>query len=171
MISQKGKKKNMKYRLMEPGEENEICDLVIHIFNEFIADLYSQRGVRQFLRYVKPRLLLQRSQANHFVMVAKIQEQIVGMIEVRNFEHISLFYVLKEFQMKGISKELLRRSKEMCLKNKPDLDQITVNSSPNAVQIYEKLGFHKIGSEQVRNGIIFTPMIYGLKKIKENRNS
>jgi GNAT superfamily N-acetyltransferase len=149
---------------MEPGEENEICDLVIHTFNEFIADLYSRRGVRQFLRYIKPRLLLQRSKASHFVMVAETQEKIVGMIEVRNYDHISLFYVLKEFQMKGISRELLRRTEEMCLKNKPDLDQITVNSSPNAVQIYEKLGFHKIGSEQVRNGITFTPMIFELKK-------
>ncbi len=149
---------------MEPGEENEICDLIIQTFNNYIAHLYPQRGVRHFLRYVKPHLLLQRSHANHFVMVARTQELIVGMIEVRNCKHISLFYVLKEFQMKGISKELLRRSEEICLKTKPDLDQITVNSSPNAVQIYEKLGFSKVGSEQMRNGIIFTPMIYDLKK-------
>lgn len=148
---------------MKPGEENEICDLVIHTFNEFIAHLYSQRGVRQFLRYVKPRLFLQRSHANHFVMVAIFQEQIVGMIEIRNYEHISLFYVLNEFQIKGFGKELFRRALKICLEHKPGLLEITVNSSPNAVQIYEKLGFNKAGSEQFKNGIIFTPMIYNLK--------
>jgi len=150
---------------MKPGEENEICDLIIQTFNKFIAHLYPQKGVRQFLRYVKPRLLLQRSYANHFVMIAITQEKIVGMIEVRNYEHISLFYVLQEFQMKGISKELLRRSIDICLRCIPDLSQITVNSSPNAVQIYEKLGFNKVSSEQLRNGIIFTPMVYILSSM------
>lgn len=157
------------YRLMEPGEETEVCKLIIQIFNEFIAHLYSQEGVREFLNYVKPDLFIKRSHANHFVMIAKIQEKIVGMIEIRNYDHISLLYVLKEFQLKGISKELLRRSVEICLKNTPDLSQITVNSSPNAIQIYEKLGFKIIGSEQLINGIIFTPMALKLKGKLSNK--
>lgn len=73
-------------------------------------------------------------------------------------DHISLFFVLKEFQRKGIGKELLHISTEICLKDKPNLSQITVNSSPNAIRIYEKLGFAKVGPEQLVNGIIFTPM-------------
>ena len=92
---------------------------------------------------VKPSLFLQRIKANYFVIIAKSQEKIAGIIEVRNYKHLSLLFVLREFQLKGISKELLRRSIEICLINKPNLQQITVNSSPNAVNIYEKLGFKK----------------------------
>lgn len=35
---------------------------------------------------------------------------------------------------------------------------MTVNSSPYAVPVYEKLGFHATGSEQTVNGLRFTPM-------------
>lgn len=155
------------YRLMESGEEAEVCHIVIETFNEFIAPLYSQEGIREFLRYVKPRLFIQRSRANHIVLIAKEQEKIIGMIEVRNYNHISLFYVLQKFQQKGIGKELLHRSIEICLEHKPELLELTVNSSPNAVCIYEKLGFVKAGSEQISKGIIFTPMSLKLENYNE----
>ncbi|MFX0126358.1 MAG: GNAT family N-acetyltransferase, partial [Candidatus Hodarchaeota archaeon] len=142
------------YRLMESGEEAEGCELVIQVFDKFISELYSEEGVREFLRYVKPLLFILRSKANHFVLIAKEQEKIIGMIEVRNYTHIPLFYVHQKFQQKGVGKELLRRALEICLEHKLELLEITVNSSPNAVVIYENLGFVKAGSEQLRNGII-----------------
>jgi len=43
-------------------------------------------------------------------------------------------------------------------------EKITVNSSPYAVKIYEKLGFVPDGNEQMVDGIRFTPMTY-MKKI------
>ena len=155
------------YRLMESGEEAEVCRIVIETFNEFIAHLYSQEGIREFLRYVKPRLFIRRLRANHIILVAKEQEKLIGMIEVRDYNHISLFYVLQKFQQKGSGKKLLRRALEICLEHKAELLELTVNSSPNAVCIYENLGFAKMGSEQLRNGIIFTPMSLKLEIYNE----
>jgi len=37
-------------------------------------------------------------------------------------------------------------------------DVMTVNSSPYAVDIYRRLGFHAISEEQLTDGIRFTPM-------------
>jgi ribosomal protein S18 acetylase RimI-like enzyme len=163
----------VQYRFMEPSEETEVCNLVIHIFKEFIAHQYSQEGVREFLKYVQPELLLRRSQKNHFVLLATMQGKIVGMIEIRSNRHISLLFVDKRFQQRGIAKELLRRSLKICkleisLKRSPELQEISVNSSPNSVQIYERIGFRQTGSEQVENGIRFTQLV--LKLPKEQRH-
>jgi GNAT superfamily N-acetyltransferase len=157
------------YRFMEPSEETEVCDLVIRVFNEFIAHQYSQEGVREFLKYVQPELFLLRSQRNHFVLLATIQGKIVGMIEIRNNRHVSLLFVDKQFQQRGIGRELLWRSLKICkleiaLKRSPKLQEVSLHSSPNAIQIYERMGFHQKAPEQVRNGIRFTQMVLELPK-------
>jgi predicted GNAT family N-acyltransferase len=67
--------------------------------------------------------------------------------------------VEKSHQRKGIAKELLLRSIEICRKRKPDIKRITVNSSPNAFGAYKKMGFKAIGDEKVVNDIRFIPMV------------
>jgi hypothetical protein len=42
------------------------------------------------------------------------------------------------------------------------LAQVSVNSSPNAVPIYERLGFASWSPEQTVNGIRFVPMLLEL---------
>jgi ribosomal protein S18 acetylase RimI-like enzyme len=159
----------VQYRFMEPNEETGVCNLVIRVFKEFIAHQYSQEGVREFLKYVQPELLMRRSQTNHFVLLATTQDKIVGMIEIRNNRHVSLLFVDKRFQQRGIGRELLRRSLKICkleisLKRSPELQEVSVNSSPNSIQIYERIGFRQKGSEQVKNGIRFTQMVLELPK-------
>ena len=149
-------------RLMEPHEATEVCDLVTRVFNEFVAPLYSQEGNREFMEYVQPDLLLRRSQAGHFVLVAAAHGEVVGMIEVRNYDHICLLFVDKRLQRHGIAKVLVREALESCLSHRPDLREITVNSSPNSVQTYERLGFRQMWPEQVVNGIRFTAMALDL---------
>ena len=148
----------MKYRLMKPGEESEVFNLVFRTFTEFIAPHYSRAGILEFLKYIRPASLLERLQKEHFVLLAIAQRKIIGIIEVRGNSHISLLFVDKQFQKRGIARELLRRTLRICMKEKPDLSKITVNASPNSVKIYKHLGFRQEGPEQIRQGIRFTPM-------------
>jgi len=143
---------------MKPGEESEVFDLVFRTFSEFIAPHYSRAGVLEFLKYIRPGFLLERLQKDHFFLLATAQRKIIGIIEVRESSHISLLFVDRQFQQRGIARELLRRTLRICLKKKPDLSKITVNASPNSVRIYQRLGFRPAGSEQVKKGIRFTPM-------------
>jgi ribosomal protein S18 acetylase RimI-like enzyme len=143
---------------MRPGEESEVFNLVFRTFTEFIAPHYSRAGVLEFLKYIRPGSLLGRLQKEHFVLLAIAQRKIIGIIEVRGNSHISLLFVDKQFQKRGIARELLRRTLRICVKEKPDLSKITVNASPNSVRIYQRLGFRPAGSEQVKRGIRYTPM-------------
>ncbi len=147
---------------MIPGEETEVCDLVSRVFNEFVAPGYAQEGIQEFFKYVKPESLLTRFQANHIFLVAVVGDKIVGVIEIRDYDHVSLLFVDPQFQRRGIARELLRRSLATCHRHKPDLAEMTVNSSPYAVPIYEKLGFRQTEPEQVKNGIRFIPMVLKL---------
>jgi len=148
----------VKYRLMRPGEESEVFNLVFRTFTEFIAPHYSRAGVLEFLKYIRPGSLLGRLQKEHFVLLAIAQRKMIGIIEVRGNSHISLLFVDKQFQKRGIARELLRRTLRICVKEKPDLSKMTVNASPNSVKIYKHLGFRQENLEQTKKGIRFTPM-------------
>jgi GNAT superfamily N-acetyltransferase len=147
------------YRAMKAGEEQQVCDLVVRVFTEFVAPLYSPEGVHEFLTYAAdPDQLRDRLLANHFVLVAETQGRIVGAIEVRSSDHVSLFFIDGESQRKGVGRQLWRRALDTCLASRPEVAKITVHSSPNAVGAYRRLGFQPEGPEQTVNDIRFVPM-------------
>ena len=143
---------------MKPGEESAVVDLVLKVFYEFVAPHYSNEGVEEFRRFVRADALADRLKNGNLVILAKSDRKIIGVIEMRENSHIALLFVKKSFQRKGIAKDLLLRSIGICKKRKPDLQKITVNSSPNAFTVYQKIGFKGVEDEKVINGIRFIPM-------------
>jgi len=91
------------------------------------------------------------------IFVAKYNNEIIGVLEIRNNDHISLFFVKKDFHKQGVGKILFEKYLETIEKN-PEIKTIIVNSSIYAEKIYEKLGFVKINEIQEKNGIKYIPM-------------
>ena len=79
----------VKYRSMKPGEEKEVCDLVSQLFHEYIAPGYPPEGVREFLDYANPEKMKNRLESGHFIIVAESIGEIIGVIEMREYDHIS----------------------------------------------------------------------------------
>ncbi|AHF06017.1 acetyltransferase [Desulfitobacterium metallireducens DSM 15288] len=77
----------------------------------------------------------------------------IGMIEVRNQNHIALLFVDDRYHKKGIAKKLISLAIE-----RAQVTEIDVNSSPYAVNIYARIGFQQVDHEQERDGIRFIPM-------------
>ncbi len=152
------------YRPMNPNEVNDVNRLVTRVFNEFVAPEYSLEGIQEFQRYIQPAAFLARLQTKHFSLISVERDKIVGMIEVRNHNHISLLFVPPEFHRRGIAKELWHRALQICQAARPDLTEISVNSSSCAVPVYAKLGFRRSGDKQTINGIAFIPMVLKLSK-------
>lgn len=86
--------------------------------------------------------------------------RIVGVIAVRGCNHICLFFVDKEFHGQGIARNLFELVKKNLSVGDKVEKVITVNASPYAVKIYEKLAFNVVDNEQEKDGIRFTPMKY-----------
>ena len=80
---------------------------------------------------------------------------LVGVLCMRAPQHIAGFFVKEAYQRRGHGRRLFERMKQN-YENKT----FTVNSSPYAVPVYRKLGFHDTDTEQTVDGLIFTPMQY-----------
>ncbi|MFA5375587.1 MAG: YajD family HNH nuclease [Dehalococcoidia bacterium] len=151
------------YRAMKQGEEDDVCTLVTRVFKEFVAPQYTFGGIEEFLKFADPEAMAARTQANDLVLVAETNDDIVGVIEMRDGEHICLLFVDKRFHRQGIARELLKRALEICARNRTGQATITVHSSPNAVEAYRHLGFQSTGPEQTKNGIRFVPMTLNIQ--------
>jgi ribosomal protein S18 acetylase RimI-like enzyme len=148
----------VKIKLMCLGEETVISDLVTSTFQRDVAPLYAQEGIREFLSYANPSALKNRQAQNHVVLVASQDESIVGMLELRDYCHVSLLFVDAMQQRKGIGRLLVNKALRLIRIHHPEVREVTVNSSPNAIEAYMHFGFRVTGELQVKNGIGFVPM-------------
>jgi GNAT superfamily N-acetyltransferase len=145
-------------RQMKPGEEGRVCHLVHQVFNDFVAPRFEQEGVEEFLRYADPILMAKRAQSNQLALIAEANGELYGIIEMVNFNHISLLFVARKRQHQGIGRQLLKEALTIARRYEPNLSEIDVDSSPNAVDAYERLGFQIVGSKKLENGISFVLM-------------
>lgn len=146
------------YELLRPGREPEVCGLIARVFQEFIGPGYAPEGVGHFLEYVQPAAMAERQTRNHIVITALCGSCIVGAIEVRDHEHVSLMFVDKEHHRRGVCRELFRRAVDHIRAAGTTPESMTVNSSPYAVPVYQRLGFTVQEPEKEINGIRFIPM-------------
>ncbi|MGD9161986.1 MAG: GNAT family N-acetyltransferase [Desulfobacteraceae bacterium] len=149
------------YRLIKPGEEEETFAMIDRGFNAYVRDDFASEGVEEFYRAI--RIMVFERPSNHFIVVAESDSQIVGMIDVKENYHISIFFVEPSCMGKGIGRGLLSHAIMLCQQKNPDFNELDVHSSPWAVPVYGKLGFKPTGPEQESHGIRYTRMIEHLK--------
>lgn len=141
---------------MNKGEEAKICSLIEKVFNEFVAPDYEEEGIHEFYKFANPIALAERAGSEQVVIVAEQGLDLVGVIEMRNCDHIAMLFV--SLRSKGVAKELFKKAVEECHKRKPEIKRISVNSSPFAEPVYSRMGFKPTGPFQKKNGITFAPM-------------
>lgn len=158
-------KTHIKFRKIRDGEEIEVCNLVARSFNEFIAPDFPEQGVEEFFLYSNPLSLKRRLEKNYFSMVAECEGRILGMIEIKGENHISMLYVDKDFHHNGIASNLVKKALEEISENNRNPNDITVNSSRYAVPFYESLGFIQYEDEKSVYGVIHTPMLLSVDNV------
>lgn len=146
---------NVEISRLELSELSEAKKLVKKVFMTFEAPEYSKEGVAHFLTYLDEELEMELAANRVQVWCGKDAQQIVGLLAVRLPAHLALLFVDEAYHRQGIAKQLFQ---EMLSELIPE--QITVNSSPYAVPIYERLGFQIEGNEKTVSGIRFQSMVY-----------
>lgn len=141
------------YRQMEQGEESPAIHLVWEVFMECAAPLYSKEGIDEFKSFIRKQAVKERLANGNLFMLAIHGKDVVGVIEMRDNSHISLLFVKKTHQVQGIARALLRRAVAICRHRNRQVGKITVNSSPNAYDVYVKLGFSGPRVEKTVNGL------------------
>ena len=136
----------------------EISDLVKRIYLKYNSKIDSEEGINNILTFMsKENMRLRFYIEGALMLVARDKNnRIVGAIELKNFEHISLFFVDDKYFKFGIGKKLFEE-----VKNILKLEKYSVNASDYALEFYKKLGFVQItDSIKIENGVHFYPMFY-----------
>lgn len=144
-------------RPLHKNEWEEAMQLAWDTFLIFEAPDYSVKGVHNFKSFVRDPLLKKMFTYGEYIAIgAFIDKRMIGILGVRNTNHVSLLFVDQEYHRKGVAKALIRRYFRDARND--GVTYVTVNSSPYAVGFYHKIGFTNVKEEVEKDGIRFTPM-------------
>lgn len=146
----------MTIRKLPSADLAPAMQLVWQVFLEFEAPVYSAEGIQAFHEYIQLPFIQPKLENGEIVIWGAYAPQLVGIVALRNNNHISLLFVAKEHHRKGIATALLQAVCTACLAD--GATSLTVNSSPYAVPFYCATGFIETDTAQVVDGIQFTPM-------------
>jgi len=135
-----------------PENRERALSLVLSVFMQYEAPDYSELGIRTFTDFINNKEATDSLQ----MYGAFMNGELVGVIAARNEgNHIALFFVDSKYHRQGIGRKLFEK-----VVTASTADKITVNSSPFAVAVYQKLGFVPDCGEMLSDGLRYTPMTY-----------
>ncbi len=133
--------------------------LIRTVFDECDKEDYEEIGIKTFYHFIQKDRIMEKIKSGEMLFFgAYEQSEMVGVIAMRDGFHVSLLFVKKEYQRRGIGKKLVRRGIAYCLEENPVLRAVTVNASPKGKKAYEAMGFEALTPEQKKQGMRFTPM-------------
>lgn len=150
---------NFTIDLVGADKLDEALKLALDVFMEFDAPLLSQEGAEEFKRFLDT--VQQRLAGNKMKLWAcSCEGKIIGVLGVRPPCHINMLFVDGAHHRKGAARAMFDKIVEY--HTGQSCNEVTVNSSPYAAEVYRKLGFVETGAEELRSGIRSIPMKRGL---------
>ncbi|MGH4125548.1 MAG: GNAT family N-acetyltransferase [Clostridium sp.] len=145
---------------LQKNDIRNALNLVWNVFQEFEALDYSKQGIEEFRKFISYNSIIDKFDKGEIYFWGCIDNaDLAGLITTRGINHICMLFVNKEYHRRGITRSLFQTVEERC-KSENNISNITVNSSPYAIEVYHRLGFFDTDKELTVNGIRFTPMSY-----------
>ncbi len=158
-------RKEYEIRPIHRHEWEDAMQLAWDTFLIFEAPEYSKEGVKNFQNFVRdPVLKKMFLKGQYLTYGAFVDQTMIGVVGVRNTNHISLLFVDQEYHHQGVATTLLKGIFSY-VSSELGKHEMTVNSSPYAVGFYHTIGFCDIDKEITTDGIRYTPMKIDLKDI------
>jgi predicted GNAT family N-acyltransferase len=148
----------------QSGQETMIYKLIKKVYDEFVSIDYCEEGNSFFYDWIQPSKIAERQNNQINIWVAFIDTELVGMIEIRDNKFISLLFVDKKYQGRGIAKRLFDESLKEIIQRDSNLDKFYVHASLYSIPIYKKMGFIETENMREENGIKYLPMEMTIKK-------
>jgi len=139
------------------NDSQTIADLIEKLAVKFIVHEFTDEGRATFLNSNNTSKIHQFIEQGFDYHVAEDKDEIVGVIGIRDNSHLYHLFVAESHQGQGLARVLWEHARERCL-SRGYLGNFTVNSSNNAVQVYEAFGFVRTSGVKERNGVLYNPM-------------
>ena len=149
--------RNIVVKLAEARDWEAAIGVAWITFQQISAQVCDEEGARGFRDgLTSTQLYIDFLQGEYPLFCAYQGKKVVGMLVLKNMAHISLFFVKKEFQGKGIGRELLAACIAYCKEH--GVSNLTVNAAPTGMSFYLANGFEALAGERFEGGLRFTPM-------------
>jgi GNAT superfamily N-acetyltransferase len=142
----------------KPTDSQTISFFIRQVFDQSVALHYTDQGNQEFYKYIVPDAIADRLRDNHWILMAYLKNDLIGIIVIRDNNHLSMLFVDTLHQRQGIGHFLFKAAIKKCHQLNTQLKTMTVHSSPNSITAYERLGFVIKDKEKEINGIRFTTM-------------
>lgn len=142
-------------RRLGPEEIPEALELCWRVFQEFEAPEYAQEGIDAFRASLEDKERIR----NLRFYGAFDGTRLVGILCMRAPQHIADFFVDAAYHRRGIGRRLFET-----MRRDYSEQRFSVNSSPYAVEVYRHLGFVPTDTEQLTDGLRYTPMVFEEKE-------
>ncbi len=146
-------------RRIDKKEWEDAMQLAWDTFLIFEAPDYGKDGIESFRSFIRDPVLKRMFIMGEYLAYGAFLRstgEMVGILGVRGYNHVSLLFVQADFHLQGIGRSIVNRYINDARKKR--IRRITVHSSPFAVEFYHKVGFKDIDKEIVADGIRYTPM-------------
>lgn len=115
-------------------------------------------GAEAFLKTIEPDAIESYIVSDEFsYFVGMLDEQLAGVVCIRNNKHLFHLFVDPKYQRKGIAYALWQHARGAAVRAGRN-EGFTGNSTPYAVPVYERFGFKASGARSETNGIAYVSM-------------
>ena len=156
----------MKYhiRRLHADELSIAMELALDTFLRYEAPDYGPQGVTTFRRDI-----IDNAQFHEDAISGKNRmwgafdgEKLIGLFAMRGDSHICLVFTHHAYHRQGVASAIFRQLVSDIRQENPQLQRLTLNSSPYGKPFYLYTGFYPTDVEKTINGIRFTAMAFDL---------
>lgn len=139
------------------GDAGSISRLICGLSEKYITGTLPVEGKRALLLSMSPEAIKEYLQSGYSYHVFEADGRLVGVVGVRDNNHLYHLFVADGYQRKGVASRLWKVAKSACVEQTGS-GVFTVNSSMNAVGLYKKFGFVAVSEQVEKSGVVFVPM-------------
>ena len=147
----------MDIRKATPGDAERISKLVCELSAKYIVQEFTADGAEHLLASMNPDAIRKYIHSGFDYHIAETDQRLVGVVGVRDNSHLYHLFVAEKYQRQGIARKLWQIAMETCLAS-GNPGEFTVNSSANAVGVYERWGFVAQSGPVEKDGVVYVPM-------------
>lgn len=147
-------------RKVEEKDLEAVSAICMDSFLRSVAGTLSDEGITTFSNIAARDAFLDRMKGDNLMLVADNNENVEGVIELKEGRHVAMLFIRPERQKSGIGRKLL-----LSALNHAKVKTVTVSASLSSVAAYEKYGFECSSEVGESAGLIYQPMELKLNKL------
>lgn len=146
-------------RKMEEKDLEAASEICMDSFLLSVASTLSDEGITTFSNIAARDAFLDRMRGDNLMLVAENNENVEGVIELKEGRHVAMLFIRPKSQKSGIGRKLL-----ISALNHAKVETVTVSASLPSVTAYENYGFELSGEVAESAGLVYQPMKLKLNK-------